>query len=217
MDDDITSHVKTVRDRYERHLREHDENAATAAHWKTQERLDLRYEVLSEIDDLDGSRILDFGCGTGLLADFLDSRGVDCEYVGWDISDEMVEIARERHPEASFRQIDVLNENTAHFEGAFDYVFVCGVFHIKDEGTRSAHEAWMYQTLRELWPLCEEGLAVNFMTEHVDWRDDELYYCSIDELVKFVADDLSRWFTIRRDYELYEHTAYVYHMPKLSL
>lgn len=216
MTDDISDHIDTIRERYENHFHDKDDGSVEAVHWKTSERLKIRYDVLADIADLDGTHVLDFGCGTALFADFLNERGVDCEYEGWDISKDMLEVAGKHRPDATFRQIDILKEDTSQYQDAFDYVVVCGVFHIRAEGTRDAHERWIHETLRELWPLCTKGLAVNFMTEHVDWRDEELYYCEIDDLVDFCTEHLSRWLTIRRDYELYEHTAYVYKHPTLN-
>ena len=55
-----------------------------------------RQKMLSAIleklpQDLKGSRILDAGCGTGVLSRMLDERGA--EVVGVDISDKLVEVA----------------------------------------------------------------------------------------------------------------------------
>jgi len=55
------------------------------------------------LDPLDGS-ILDLGCGTGLLLDIMD---IDpCRYRGVDPSEEMLGVARGKHPEHSF-SVDV--------------------------------------------------------------------------------------------------------------
>ena len=44
--------------------------------------------------DLKGTRILDAGCGTGVLSRMLDERGA--EVVGVDISDKLVDVAKNR-------------------------------------------------------------------------------------------------------------------------
>lgn len=69
--------------------------------------------------DLRGARILDAGCGTGLLSRMLDERGA--EVVGVDISEKLIEVAKNRSS---------LNKNIEYFAGDmkeqsfgnFDYI-----------------------------------------------------------------------------------------------
>ena len=70
-------------------------------------------------EDLKGTRILDAGCGTGILSRMLDERGA--EVVGVDISDKLIEVAKNRSS---------LNKNIEYFAGDmkeqsfghFDYI-----------------------------------------------------------------------------------------------
>ena len=69
--------------------------------------------------DLRGIRILDAGCGTGVLSRMLDERGA--EVVGVDISEKLIEVAKNRSS---------LNKNIEYFAGDmkeqsfgnFDYI-----------------------------------------------------------------------------------------------
>ena len=69
--------------------------------------------------DLRGTRILDAGCGTGVLSRMLDERGA--EVVGVDISEKLIEVAKDRSN---------LNKNIEYFAGDmkeqsfgnFDYI-----------------------------------------------------------------------------------------------
>ena len=45
-------------------------------------------------EDLRGARILDAGCGTGVLSRMLDEKGA--EVVGVDISEKLIEVAKDR-------------------------------------------------------------------------------------------------------------------------
>jgi len=215
--DKISEHTEEVKSEYESHMKSHDRDTPEAAHWVGEKKTRLRFDVLTQIDDLNGKKILDFGCGNALLLDLLKDEGVNCEYHGWDISEEMVKVARERHTDADFLSIDVLEDDTTEYEREFDYVFVSGVFHIKTNTEHEVHKEWTREIMSELWTLCDEGMSVNFFTEHVDWREDEHYYCDIDDLITFCVDELSRWFTLRRDYELWEHTIYVYREPMVEV
>jgi 2-polyprenyl-3-methyl-5-hydroxy-6-metoxy-1,4-benzoquinol methylase len=215
--DKIDEHTEEVKSEYENHMETQNVDTPEAAHWVGKDKTRLRFDVLTQVDNLDGKKILDFGCGNALLLDFLKEEGVDCDYHGWDISEEMVKVARERHPDAKFLSINILEEDISEYEQKFDYVLVSGVFHIKTDTPREVHRKWTQKIMTELWKLCKGGMAVNFFTEHVDWREEKYYYCDIDDLIAFCMDELSRWFSLRRDYELYEHTMYVYNEPMVKL
>jgi len=204
----MDEHTRRIKNRYEQQLERHDKNSPEAVHWVDEDRVRLRYDVLTGIGNLSGKKILDFGCGTGLFLDYLNDQNVNCEYHGWDISETMIKTAKDRHPNANFSTVNVLNDDGN--SEAFDYAFVSGVFHVKTGSDPEEHRKWMYAILKELWKRCDKGISVNFMTEHVDWKDDDLYYCDLDDLVEFCVDELSRWFTLRRDYKLWEHTLYVF-------
>ena len=65
--------------------------------------LDSAPGILGILDSsgIDGGLVVDLGCGTGLLARELIDAGYGV--FGVDISEDMIEIARERAPEAEFR------------------------------------------------------------------------------------------------------------------
>ena len=69
--------------------------------------------------DLKGTRILDAGCGTGVLSRMLDERGA--EVVGVDISDKLIEVAKNRSK--SHRNIEYFaGDMKERSFGNFDYI-----------------------------------------------------------------------------------------------
>jgi magnesium-protoporphyrin O-methyltransferase len=81
----------------------------------------MRATMLSWLPhSLEGRRILDAGCGTGLMAVELARRGA--EVLAIDLSPRMIELARERLPEdvdpsrIDFRSGDMLNEDLGYFD-----------------------------------------------------------------------------------------------------
>ena len=69
--------------------------------------------------DLQGARILDAGCGTGVLSRMLDERGA--EVVSVDISDKLIEVAKNRS--RSHRNIEYFAGDMKEKSfGNFDYI-----------------------------------------------------------------------------------------------
>tara|TARA_Y100001968_G_scaffold274609_1_gene267935 strand:+ start:317 stop:997 length:681 start_codon:yes stop_codon:yes gene_type:complete len=69
--------------------------------------------------DLKGTRILDAGCGTGVLSRMLDERGA--EVVGVDISEKLIEVAKNRSK--SHRNIEYFaGDMKERSFGNFDYI-----------------------------------------------------------------------------------------------
>ena len=82
----------------------------------------MRTLMLSRLPvDLRGARVLDAGCGTGLMTAELAARGADV--VGVDISPQLIAIAEARMPEAFGDKVTFqAGDMTAPDLGGFDYV-----------------------------------------------------------------------------------------------
>ncbi|SDM84340.1 Methyltransferase domain-containing protein [Halogranum gelatinilyticum] len=72
----------------------------------TPERRELLWATLEAmLAPVDGRRVLDAGCGSGVFSEALATNGA--EVVGVDVSEQMVQQARERVPDATFVQGDL--------------------------------------------------------------------------------------------------------------
>lgn len=94
---------------------------------------DLNIEAIRKAPlELDGKRVLEIGCGTGLNTEFLIQRAAGV--TGVDISDEMLAIARKRvaHKNVSFEIADITQ--TWNFDNHFFDLAVATLVleHIKD-------------------------------------------------------------------------------------
>lgn len=85
-----------------------------------------RPATLSLLPNIEGSRVLDAGCGAGHLTKELSDRGAAA--IGLDISHEMLSYALERAPDADFVQTE-LEGNLPFIDSAFDGVASSLAFH----------------------------------------------------------------------------------------
>lgn len=200
--------LERVKRHYAALIGEHGD-APAGAQWADRETQERRFEVLCEVGDLTSSRVLDYGCGTAHLLDFLKQRGFVGRYTGYDLVPKALEVAEQRHPTAVFEARDVLEHGV---EGTHDYVVVSGVFNSPAKDPLGL----MTATLSKLFASTNVALAFNCMSRYVDFLDPELSYFAPEEVFAFCKQTLSPRVCLRHDYEVrpgvvpYEFAVYVY-------
>ena len=180
--------------------------------WPIEEDVFKRYKVMMELitlrKDTDQVTLLDFGCGTAHLLNFISKNSFsNVIYSGLDISEKFVTVCKGKYPETSFYCGDVLNPNFKL--PTFDYIVMNGVFTEKRDLT--FEEMWDYftQMITKVYSLCNKGVAFNVMSKQVDWEREDLFHVSLDKLASFLCLNVTRDFVIRNDYGLYEYTVYI--------
>lgn len=73
-------------------------------------------------------KILDAGCGNGRLIDFLGENGIrKIDYIGIDNGEQIIKIAKKRHPGFKFRRVDILK--LPFPENFFDNIWCIAALH----------------------------------------------------------------------------------------
>ncbi len=196
----------------ERHLATHGDNYRGMGWTRTPEDADRRYQVMLDLirRPFSGRRsVLDVGCGTSLLYEYMQARGVqDLDYSGLDLSPQHLAIARRKFPTLTYYQLDLLDSTDELPE--FDYVIINGIFTAKF--SLSFEEMWEFFQLfiGRAFTRARIGIAFNVTTKLVQWERDDLFHLPFDLLGGFLSEEISRNFSIRHDYGLFEYTTYVY-------
>ncbi|HVX49688.1 MAG TPA: methyltransferase domain-containing protein [Chitinophagaceae bacterium] len=87
-------------------------------------------DVVGWLSPQEGERVLDLGCGTGYLANYISGYGA--QVTGIDKSQDMLEKARASYPALAFKEADATD---FHFDQKFDAIFSNAVLHwVKDAG-----------------------------------------------------------------------------------
>lgn len=202
---------------YESCLRRHGATAK-GVDWPDETDLAVRFDVL-----LNGwpagrgngaeRRLLDLGCGPGLLLDHLAATGRAglYRYTGIDVSAAMIGAARDRWPRHRFEHRDILADPVP--PGAFDWGVLNGVLTVRRNVPQATMAAFARHLIAAAFAACRVGVAVNVMSPHVDWTRPDLFHWPIDEAVGFATDKLTRHVAVRADYGLYEYALFLYRQP----
>jgi len=172
--------------------------------------LEKRLSILTEVGVLKNSKVLDFGCGIGYLYSYLKKKiKFNGEYVGYDISNEMINFANKKYKNVRFENKNVLSER---INERFDYVIINGTFNNKINQNLN----WIKKTLKILFKKTDKAIAFNNITSYVDYFDKKLYYAQPEKIFNFCKSELSPLVSLRHDYQIkdkklpYEFTTYVY-------
>lgn len=169
-------------------------------------RQDLRFHALTNHIRGEGFSVLDFGCGLAHLKPFLDLRHTKYRYIGVDLVSEFIGAARLKYPAADFR----LLSDHRDFVDRIDHVVASGTFNIVYGGGAEAHKVNVRSALTHLFSLCQRSLAVNFMTDQVDFRQPNAHHESVEDVYRFLRTQLSPRLILDQSYMPYEFTAVVF-------
>ena len=168
------------------------------------ERQFVRYSILTEIGDVRQKKILDIGCGFGDYYGFLLSNGIYTDYTGYDINKNFIDGAKQKYPSGKFEIKDFFSEK---IKEKFDIIVSSSSFNNKFE--ELDNYTFVKKLMKKSYNICNEGVAINFMTSYVDYKLDHGFYYEPEKIFK-ICKDLTNRVTLRHDYCLYEFTVYLY-------
>lgn len=179
--------------------------------WGSRTSQELRFRVL--LDALSRplpSRLslLDVGCGQGDLLDWLRSSRIDVDYHGIDITPAMIDVAKKRFADASFRAGDLLAE-TAPAAPRYDIVVASGIFYKR---TVAPFDHMMTMVSR-FYALARHAVAFNSLSAWAADREPGEFYAD-PEMVLHRCRALSPWVVLRHDYHPRDFTIYLYREPR---
>lgn len=128
-----------------------------------------------------GDKILDYGCGNGRLLEILKDKKI--EYTGADVSQKLIEIAQNKHPEHKFIKLD--SQSILPFpDEYFNKIISIAVFHHFPEEYAQKMAKELFRTVRPqgkiivtVWNLSQDKFK-EFMAEgskdlHIPFKDNK--------------------------------------------
>jgi SAM-dependent methyltransferase len=135
---------------YQNLFRKH-RHSCRALHWTSSSAQEKRFEVFLDAGNLEGTRVLDIGCGFADFLSFLKKQKIQVHYTGVDIVAEFVVLAQKRHPNSLFLHRNILSHPLRE---KFDYVFSSGLYAF-------GNQAFFECMLSTAFGLAKEAYAFN--------------------------------------------------------
>jgi len=95
--------------------------------------------MYSNLPDLTGKKVLSLGCGSGEDSIYLKKCGAR-ESIGLDISEKLLEIAKESYPECSFHMMDM--EKLDFEDETFDFAYSSLAIHYNEDWSKTFNEVY---------------------------------------------------------------------------
>lgn len=156
-----------------------------------------RLLFLSQVLDLKGKRVLEFGCGSGLNCAYLQSQAEVREIVGFDVSPESVALAKKQYPHIRVLCADACDPALSISPGEWDVILSFEVLeHVPNMLAFIANirrhlapggVVFISTPNRRVFSLGHEPSPVN--REHLR----ELYVSEFDELLKQYFSEIDIW------------------------
>ena len=185
---------------------------ARGVDWNGEDSQALRFRQLCRIIDAPGGfSVNDLGCGYGALYDHLARQAAPFSYSGFDISESMLDAARERHRGASAARFVLASTP----DQVAEYGSASGIFNVRLDRGDDAWRSYIETTLDALDRTSSRGFAFNCLTAYsdADRMRPDLYYADPGAVFDRCMRRYSRHVALLHDYGLYEFTILVRKLP----
>jgi SAM-dependent methyltransferase len=170
---------------------------------------DIRFDQLTKLigDPAQEFSIIDYGCGYGALAEYLDRKGFRAKYTGFDISATMIEEA-DKLSQGSGRRTFTTRESDLT---PADYVVASGIFNKKHDVPDEQWRQYMQEIVDRFDRLSRKGFAFDVLTLYsdVDRRRPDLHYADPKYWFDRCKCMYAKHVALLHDYPLWEFTLLV--------
>jgi SAM-dependent methyltransferase len=178
--------------------------------WKDDHAQRVRFDQLYKIMERDsGFSVNDLGCGLAHFIDYLCSMQQEFQYAGYDMLDEMVDGAVQKHANkanASFTRIVHANEMATA-----DYTIASGIFNLRYGISLDVWTKYILDTLTVMNDKSNKAFAFNALTKYSDAElmRNELHYSDPLFLFDYCKRNFAKDVALLHDYHQYDFTILV--------
>lgn len=208
--DPISKHekvLKSIGPHFDERLKAHGANYEGLG-YNSDHAQEIRFDqLLKVIDTSKPFSCIDYGCGFGSLAPYMQKLGYRFSYMGFDISAGMIAQANKMKP----ADVDWTFTTKVSDLKPVDYTIGCGIFNLRFEAKDEDWMAYILETLESMDELSNTGFSFNMLTMYSDadkMRSDH-YYSNPGFFFDYCKRHFSRNVALLHDYEIYDFTILV--------
>jgi len=173
--------------------------------WGKKGRQRLRFQILASQWDLRARSVLDLGAGFGDFYAFSKPLGIS-SYLGIDITPSLVTQGNQIYGLESDFTLRLGSVTDEEQYSLSDIVIISGLFNFRLGNGRNTE--FIIQVLKSAFKFARLGVACNFITDRVDFREPHIHYQSPAEALE-IACQLSRNVALRQDYMPFEYSLFI--------
>ncbi len=158
--------------------------------WESEKAQQLRFDMLLSAVDLEGKSLLDIGCGTGNLLEYIISKGLNVKYTGIDILGKMIDLAKSKGLPGEFLHADIFKHSLFGAK-SFDVIYTSGIFNLN----LGNNIEFLKNAVGMFLELSRQAVVFNLLHKDSPDREDKYFYFSPDEvkeLLEAYSDRIAR-------------------------
>ena len=131
-------------------------------------------------------------------------NNINVNYTGFDINLNLLKVASELYPDGNFVEKDIQNEG---IDRDYDYIISSQTFNnklINEDNSKI-----MEDVIRICYESSKIAFAIDMLTTYVDFKEDNLYYYSPEEMFSY-SKKITKRVCLRHDYPCYEFALFLY-------
>jgi len=154
--------------------------------WGNKQQQAFRFLQAFRAVDFSGKSVLDIGCGFGdFLSVCIDNNLEISNYEGWDINPDLIRVAQEQHPMASFSVVDLSNLNDVLVVA--EVGLMLGVLNLN---FKNKYDNFLFSKMmiKKAFNSVSKSLVVDFLSSHKspDYpAEDFVFYHDPAELLSY--------------------------------
>lgn len=187
---------------HEDKIEKYGSESAQSLAWFSQNDQLKRFEILTQIGDLNNCSVLDIGCGNGDLCYYLSQHYTNFSYHGIDMIAAFLDNAIEKNKDVS---------SAAFYLGDFmqgtlpvvDYILVSGSLNYKNNDPD-----FIFKTIAHLYIHCNIALGFNLLSKTVN--PDGILMAYVPKIISDFCKTLSDTVVVKENYIENDFTVMVY-------
>lgn len=155
--------------------------------WESKEAQYMRFEMLTSNVDLQNKKILDVGCGLGNLLEYLMDKGINVDYTGVDILEDMIRSVKNKNLPGEFYCMDIFKQHPFEMK-SFDLIYTSGIFNL----SMGNNMDFLRRAFGRFVELSREIVVFNLLDQNSPDKEDTYFYYDHKQVVSMLSEEYSQ-------------------------